>query len=640
MASESRKEIITLIDPIAITDKGLLPKGSIGDYFPVWEKVTWDVQEAVIFAFMARDFLESTIRSDNLNARLELFIREIYSLFVVHIGYDTIVSKYESSDLSHEFQENISTQTMIDINNQIKNNIAKYPMFRNLWDYYVVNHGVEMDWRALTELENWDNRAPGQYYVSPWVALYNNIPPEEMVDPDQIVIPLDYTQDKIYANLQKELWSVDLMSYIADLLKNNPQHNIKSIHKLTEVLYSELVKQNRSDWYVLIIATVISYYTDSEYVFNRMMMYKYASINSIVENIANSSDYQMPEAGQVIDYNADRMWTWFNEINKDNYRMYLHALSLTALINFFAEDAINEPKKEVKSDFLKLWRQLLQWCVELMKSDKQMDYETIDALMQSEYDAWNMAQEYYTHSDQGVDQEDIENEVDDEKNSDFRYYTEWMLETSKLPEEEKREIILEEAIYQDPGFSSIKDVFALTSDRMQYYNDAQLLKIIEWVSRENMSAVKKYVALILYAFNADSIHGAHERISENSHIFDILAAKIDDIDASLEIRYEDFEFTGELKRQMFEYTIMILQHRIENILAYAEQVESISEWGDGGPISEFNLFSDFIIAFACEEDQLELRQMFGEYWNLVYFNYLDENENRGDDDDSDEESYT
>lgn len=108
-----------------------------------------------------------------------------------------------------------------------------------------------------------------------------------------------------------------------------------------------------------------------------------------------------------------------------------------------------------------------------------MDYETIDALMQSEYDAWNMAQEYYTHSDQGVDQEDIENEVDDEKNSDFRYYTEWMLETSKLPEEEKREIILEEAIYQDPGFSSIKDVFALTSDRMQYYNDAQLLKIIE-----------------------------------------------------------------------------------------------------------------------------------------------------------------
>jgi hypothetical protein len=46
------------------------------------------------------------------------------------------------------------------------------------------------------------------------------------------------------------------------------------------------------------------------------------------------------------------------------------------------------------------------------------------------------------------------------------------------------------------------------------------------------------------------------------------------------------------------------------------------------------LLSDFIIAFACEEDSTELRQKFGEYWWLTHFNYLNENSSDEDGEES------
>jgi hypothetical protein len=119
-----------------------------------------------------------------------------------------------------------------------------------------------------------------------------------------------------------------------------------------------------------------------------------------------------------------------------------------------------------------------------MQHEEKMDYETVDALMQAESDALNMAQEYYTHSDQSVDQESMEEDDNDgdpgmESDNEFRYYTQWMLETSKLPEEERREMILEEAVYHDPGFLYLQDAFALERERLQFYSEDDLLNIVE-----------------------------------------------------------------------------------------------------------------------------------------------------------------
>jgi hypothetical protein len=131
---------------------------------------------------------------------------------------------------------------------------------------------------------------------------------------------------------------------------------------------------------------------------------------------------------------------------------------------------------------------------------------------------------------------------------------------------------------------------------------------------ENTSSIKRYIALMFYAFKADTLYEVYDRIIEYRYIFHALDMKIEDIDMALEIRYEDFDFTGELKRMVFEYTVMILQLRSDNIHRYAEQVESISSRGNNSKVEEYELLSDFIIAFACEEDSTELRQKFGEYW--------------------------
>lgn len=625
MTPEQRKKLIedTNADMFSGESSWTQFSGTIWSYNPIWKKVTNDVESSIFFALMAKKFLSTPIHKINQNVRQELFVSELFSVFKANIDESKISEKNANNnpEVSYDFADDIPVSDMADVDFEIRTMLKTNPLFEHLRDYYVLNNGAEKDWYTMTEVEDWQERVSSSYNVSPWVNFFDKLPDADHVDPDKTIIPLDFIQDRINNEIAKSIyvWISSADEYIWELFEKFPPWSKQGMTWLQQELHKELITESRDEWKVLLLAGIIAYYTNDDYIFSRMVMYKYASMHSIVDDIVNDA---VSDDESYLDHNS-RLKNWFNKINKGNYEKCLHAISISALIEYTSHHPSSLANTNVKYSFLRTYKELFEWASMLLKEKNKMDHEVIETLMDHEYNAIHNSILYFTGSD--ISEKDI-----DETDA----YTKRMFRAGTTPEEERAQIILEEAIYQDSSFSYLKDPYSLNKSRLLFCNDQQLIDVIQSIDEKD-GAFNKFLALILYACNADNIADMYDRFSQFDYVFHGCGEMVGYINNSLSVRYVDFHFEDGLMTMIHEYLMMLMRNRIKNIKSIVKTTELL----DIPLASEHKFLLEYLQFIENWEDSWEIKMSFMQFWNMFLYYYEDAMENSLPDDDDDEEEW-
>lgn len=623
MTPEQRKKLIEDTDADMFSGESSWTQFSstIWEYKPLWEKVTNDVETSIYFALMAKKFLSTPIRKINQNIRQELFVREIVWIFNANIDESKISEKNSNdvSEISYDFADDISVSDMADVNFEVKTMIKNNTTFAHLREYYVLNNGAEKDWYNMTEVEDWQSRVSSSYNVSPWINIFDKLPDVDHIDPDKTIIPLDFIQDRINNEIAKSIyvWTSSVDEYISELFERYPPWSKHAISWLQQELQKELITESRDERKVLLLAGIVAYYTNDDYIFSRMSMYKYASMRSIVDDIVNDA---VSDNDDYMDHNS-RLKNWFNKINKVNYEKCLHAISISALIEYTSNHPSSLANTNVKYSFLKTYKELFEGASKLLKEEKKMDHEVIETLMDHEYDAMYNSLLYFTGGD--ISEKDIE-ETDT--------YTRRMFRAGTTPESEKSQIILEEAIYQDSSFSYLKDPFSLNKSRLLFCDDQQLIDVITSIDEKD-GAFNKFLALMLYACNADNVADMYDRFSQFDYAFHGCGEMVGYINHSLSVRYVDFHFEDGMMDMIHEYLMMLMKSRIKNIKTIVKTTELL----DVPLASEQKFLLEYLQLLESWEDTWDIKMSFMQFWNMFLYHYEEAMENSLPDDDDEEE---
>lgn len=607
------------------------------EFVSMRQKEKWHVSESLYFALMAKKFLETPVKKNHLNNRSDLFVDELVSVFESNLD-DTIemTPKYTNilenidwevvaeSAISSDFSREIPIEALYSIDADLRWLYKNHDIFASLRDYYMLDNGFEKDNFVITKIKEWEDsdNTPETIMCSPELWIYDNLPENEKIDATWSIINSWDHHKKIIYKISEHLGLDAYTStwYVSELLIKYPLTKKTSIKNLLKELQKELYAVERNDWNVMLIASIIAIYTNNPVQFSRMSMYKIASARSIVEDIIND-DHLDADIIQA----KDRFKDWFKYINKWNFTTYILAIWLVTVATAMDEQDIKVNIK-CKNVNLKLYKEFLIGNMKLIATDQSPHYETIEIMLDFEFDAMMDALTYFNEPDS----QDTNESITDVKK--HKLHSSRMLKNNKLPEAERQEIILEEALMQDSTFAYLQDPFLFSKKRLHFLSDNQLVELIEnWYAW--YWTFEHFIALMLYVCNATTVNDMYHRMMNYDYIIDWFYNTLSYINESISTRYIDFGFEHRIMTMISEYMPKILEHRTKNI-KQAILESTLYDY-------EYNMIEQeilsYIAAFDQKLDAWDMKQQFFQLITSVMYEYEEQFSKDDDIEDLDDE---